>query len=105
MGVRPRELVGHQLCSITLWWLVRVRPAPPRSRALLEILLLWKCPRLVGLFDWFRSLGKRHWIDAGHFCAFVSGRGNGEPRSGHAPPRSNRSKPRINILTTPGLSG
>jgi len=32
MGVRPGELVGHQPCSITLWWLVRVRPAPPRSR-------------------------------------------------------------------------
>src|SRR6266576_2516490 len=31
-GVRPGELVGHQPCSITLWWLVRVRPAPPRSR-------------------------------------------------------------------------
>ena len=26
MGVRPGELVGHQPCSITLWWLVRVRP-------------------------------------------------------------------------------
>src|SRR5712671_4451930 len=33
MGVRPGELVGLQPCSITLWWLVRVRPAPPRSRA------------------------------------------------------------------------
>src|SRR4051794_28174415 len=32
MGVRRGELVGHQPCSITLWWLVRVRPAPPRSR-------------------------------------------------------------------------
>src|SRR3954453_10039433 len=31
MGLRPGELVGHQQCSITLWWLVRVRPAPPRS--------------------------------------------------------------------------
>ena len=37
IGVRPRELVGHQPCSITLWWLVRVRPAPPRIRAQLEI--------------------------------------------------------------------
>src|SRR6266576_3389061 len=36
MGVRPGELVGLQPCSITLWWLVRVRPAPPRSRALQE---------------------------------------------------------------------
>src|SRR5882757_1594776 len=32
MGVRPGELVGHQPCSITLWLLVRVRPAPPRRR-------------------------------------------------------------------------
>src|SRR5712671_4831001 len=32
IGVRPGELVGHQPCSITLWWLVRVRPAPPPSR-------------------------------------------------------------------------
>src|SRR3981081_1295188 len=32
MGVRPSGLVGHQPCSITLWWLVRVRPAPPPSR-------------------------------------------------------------------------
>src|ERR1700704_5012833 len=32
IGVRPGELVGHQPCSITLCWLVRVRPAPPRSR-------------------------------------------------------------------------
>src|SRR6266576_4137366 len=31
MGVRPGELVGLEPCSITLWWLVRVRPAPPRS--------------------------------------------------------------------------
>src|SRR5260370_40423718 len=32
IGVRRGKLVGHQPCSITLWWLVRVRPAPPRSR-------------------------------------------------------------------------
>src|SRR5712675_1368802 len=32
-GVRPRELVGLEPCSITHWWLVRVRPAPPPSRA------------------------------------------------------------------------
>src|SRR5712671_5729602 len=32
-GVRRGGLVGHPPCSITLWWLVRVRPAPPRSRA------------------------------------------------------------------------
>src|ERR1700704_5174115 len=31
-GVRQRELVGHPPHSITLWWLVRVRPAPPPSR-------------------------------------------------------------------------
>ena len=30
-GVRRGGLVGHPPCSITLWWLVRVRPAPPRS--------------------------------------------------------------------------
>src|SRR5712671_4889813 len=48
MGVRPGELVGHQPCSITLWWLVRVRPAPPRIRAQLEIPLLWKCPKSGG---------------------------------------------------------
>src|SRR5712672_2092667 len=32
VGVRPGELVGLEPCSITLWWLVRVRPAPPPSR-------------------------------------------------------------------------
>src|SRR6266446_4122440 len=37
IGVRPGELVGLEPCSITLWWLVRVRPAPPRIRAQLEI--------------------------------------------------------------------
>src|SRR5262245_41378292 len=31
------ELVGLELPAITLWLLVRVRPAPPRSRAFLEI--------------------------------------------------------------------
>src|SRR5712672_3273497 len=38
MGVRPGEFVGHEPCSITLWWLVRVRPAPPRSRAFWRLL-------------------------------------------------------------------
>src|SRR6267154_4209641 len=38
IGVRPGELVGHQPCSITLWLLVRVRPAPPRSRAFWRLL-------------------------------------------------------------------
>ena len=47
-GVRPGELVGHQPCSITLWWLVRVRPAPPRSRAQLEK----SCFDLEGLVSW-----------------------------------------------------
>src|SRR6266478_7973557 len=40
MGVRPGELVGHQPCSITLWWLVRVRPAPPPSHLCLGPLTL-----------------------------------------------------------------
>ena len=31
-GVRRGGLVGHPPYSITPWWLVRVRPAPPRSR-------------------------------------------------------------------------
>src|SRR6266478_1200982 len=31
-GVRRGGLVGHPPYSITLWWLVRVRPAPPPSR-------------------------------------------------------------------------
>ena len=26
-GVRPRELVGHQPCSITLWWLIKYQEA------------------------------------------------------------------------------
>src|SRR3954453_10338977 len=33
MGLRPGELGGHQQCSITLWWLVRVRRAPQRTHA------------------------------------------------------------------------
>src|SRR5258705_5554573 len=51
IGVRPGELVGHQPCSITLWWLVRVRPAPPPSRAHRRFPLLWKCPSIAGLFE------------------------------------------------------
>src|SRR5712672_2004848 len=48
-SVRPGELVGLEPCSITLWWLVRVRRAPLPSRAQLEnFLLMWKCsPRQI----------------------------------------------------------
>src|SRR6267154_6016436 len=27
MGIRPGELVGHQPCSITLWWLIKYQKA------------------------------------------------------------------------------
>src|SRR5882757_6829986 len=40
VSVRSGELVGLEPCSITLCWLVRVRPAPPRSLALPAICLL-----------------------------------------------------------------
>src|SRR5882757_7846543 len=56
--VRPTTLVGQPiqivgrllfsviiLASITLWWLVRVRPAPPRIRGQLATPFLWECPK------------------------------------------------------------
>jgi hypothetical protein len=45
MGVRPGELVGQEPHSITLWLVVRVRPAPPRIRAQLENLAYRLTPR------------------------------------------------------------
>ena len=36
---------------LTVWLLVRVRPAPPRIRAHRRFPLLWKCPSIAGLFE------------------------------------------------------
>src|ERR1700704_3834468 len=49
-GVRPGELVGLEPCSITLWWLVRVRPAPPRSRLQPENTALSSTPHSLSDF-------------------------------------------------------
>src|SRR6266550_3563771 len=51
---RPKLIVVRhfgELVGLTVWLLVRVRPAPPRIRAHRRFPLLWKCPSIAGLFE------------------------------------------------------
>src|SRR3954463_7756354 len=77
MGVRRGELVGHQPCSITLWWLVRVRPASPRSRLEPE---KTRCP--LESYNWVYEIQS---TIAGGGTGPGAGTGGGRHRHGREP--------------------